>query len=95
MKKKEIIYKNSIQKKHLNLNLNKRLNKDYSTVFKGILKNLDISLNTLHILSDKFHYNFIKTDINKFKKFQRIVIIGMGGSILGSQAIYYFFKKKN
>ena len=94
MKKKEIIYKNSIQKKHLNLNLNKRLNKDYSTVFKGILKNLDISLNTLHILSDKFHYNFIKTDINKFKKFQRIVIIGMGGSILGSQAIYYFFKKK-
>ncbi len=36
-------------------------------------------------------YNF---DIKKFKKFKTIVIIGMGGSILGTKAIYSFLKHK-
>ena len=35
-----------------------------------------------------------KKDIKKFKKYKKIVLIGMGGSILGSKAIYSFFKKK-
>ena len=32
--------------------------------------------------------------LHKFKKFKKIAIIGMGGSILGAEAIYSFFKKK-
>ena len=32
--------------------------------------------------------------IKKFKKFKTIIIIGMGGSILGSKAIYSFLKYK-
>ena len=34
-------------------------------------------------------------DLKKFKKFKTIAIIGMGGSILGAEAIYNFFTKKN
>ena len=33
-------------------------------------------------------------DLNKFKRFNTVVVIGMGGSILGAEAIYHFFKKK-
>ena len=32
--------------------------------------------------------------INKFKNFSEIVVIGMGGSILGSKSIYSFLKDK-
>ena len=34
-------------------------------------------------------------DIKKIKSKNSIRLIGMGGSILGSQAIYNFLKKKN
>ena len=30
----------------------------------------------------------------KYKKFKTIIVIGMGGSILGAKAIYYFLKYK-
>ena len=33
-------------------------------------------------------------NLNKFKRFNNIAIIGMGGSILGSEAIYDFLKFK-
>ena len=39
--------------------------------------------------NSKFEFKF-----KKFKKFKTIVIIGMGGSILGAKAIYYFMKNK-
>ena len=39
---------------------------------------------------NNFHFQKIK----KFKKFQTVIIIGMGGSILGSKAIYSFLKYK-
>ena len=42
----------------------------------------------------KSKYNFILKKIKNFKKFETIVIIGMGGSILGSKAIYSFLKHK-
>ena len=33
-------------------------------------------------------------DLTRFKKYKDIVIIGMGGSILGTEAIYECFKFK-
>ena len=39
-------------------------------------------------------YNFTAEKIKKFKKFKTIIIIGMGGSILGSKAIHSFLKNK-
>ena len=37
-------------------------------------------------------YNF--KNFKRFKKFKTVVLIGMGGSILGAKAIYYFLKHK-
>ncbi len=42
----------------------------------------------------KSKYNFSLKKVKKFKKFKIIIIIGMGGSILGSKAIYSFLKNK-
>ena len=94
MKNKKITYKNNIQKRYLNLILNKKLNQKYSNILKSIIANLDTKKNTLHSLSKKFKFNFRKKDLYKFKKFKTVVIIGMGGSILGSEALYYFLGEK-
>ncbi len=94
MKNKKIIYKNNIQKKYLNLKFNHKLNKRYSNILKDITTNLDTTKNIFHSLSNKFKFNFKTKDLYKFKKFKTVAIIGMGGSILGSEALYYFLKEK-
>ncbi len=94
MKNKKIIYKNNIQKKYLNLTFNHKLNKRYSNILKNIITNLDTTKDTFHPLSDKFKFNFKTKDLYKFKKFKTVAIIGMGGSILGSEALYCFLKEK-
>ena len=94
MNNKKIIYRNNIQKKHLDLTLSKRFNKRYPNVIKDIFSNLNTRKDTFHSLSKNFKLNFKIKDLNKFKKFKTIVIIGMGGSILGSEALYYFLKNK-
>ena len=40
----------------------------------------------------KIRYNF--KNIKKFNKFKTVVVLGMGGSILGAEAIYFFLKRK-
>ena len=92
MNNKKIIYRNNIQKRHLDLTLSKRFNKRYPNVLKEIFINLDTRKDMFHSLSKNFKLNFKIKDLNKFKKFKTIVIIGMGGSILGSEALYYFLK---
>ena len=92
--RKNIIYKNFIQNRYLNLNLNKKLNKEYSKIFKDISRDLNSSIDTFHMLSNKFQFNFENKDIYQFKKFKDVVIVGMGGSSLGIQAIYSFLSKK-
>ena len=41
-----------------------------------------------------YKFDFSKKLINKFNKFENVIIIGVGGSILGAESIYSFFKKK-
>jgi len=90
----KIIYKNFIQKKYLNLKISRKLNSKYSDIIKDIIKNLDITKNSFHSLSNKFNFSFKKKELSKFKKFKTIAILGMGGSVLGSEAIYSFLRKK-
>lgn len=40
------------------------------------------------------NYNFKFNEINKFRKFKTVIVLGMGGSILGTKAIYSFLKYK-
>ena len=48
----------------------------------------------LRSLSANKNDNFNFKKIKKFKKFKTVIIIGMGGSILGTKAIYSFLKFK-
>ena len=41
-----------------------------------------------------YNYSYKKNDLKKFKKYRNIRIIGMGGSILGIEAIHQFLKHK-
>lgn len=50
--------------------------------------------NMLHSLSKNFKLNLNLGELKKYKKFERIITIGLGGSILGTQAINCFLKKK-
>jgi glucose-6-phosphate isomerase len=91
VKKQNILHKNYFKKKYLNKNF---YSKFFNNIFNEIKKNCDVSQNTYHVLSKKFSFNFKLQDLKKFNKFEKIVLIGMGGSILGSKAIYSFLKKK-
>ena len=49
-------------------------------------------------LSKNYKYSFKKKKLDKYRKFSNFRVIGMGGSILGTQSIYEFLKnsiKKN
>lgn len=94
MKNKKIIYNNSIQKRHLNSKINKKLNKEYVYIISKIIKNLNKTKNNFHSLSNEYKLNYKSKDLNSFKKYKTVVVIGMGGSILGSEAIYDFLKGK-
>tara|TARA_B100000780_G_scaffold253968_1_gene201802 strand:- start:1257 stop:2405 length:1149 start_codon:yes stop_codon:yes gene_type:complete len=65
---------------------------------KKIKKELKIILNenneTLKSLTPGYKYQYNKSLIKKYKKEKILKIIGMGGSILGTRAIYDFLKYK-
>ncbi|MDC3104397.1 glucose-6-phosphate isomerase [Candidatus Pelagibacter bacterium] len=94
MKNKKIIYKNFIQKNHLNSNLYNNLKKKFNKNFLSISQNQYIEKDVFHSLSKKFKFSFNVKDLKKFKKYKTVVLIGMGGSILGTEAIYDFLKQK-
>ncbi len=93
-KNKKIIYKNFIQKEYLNFTYNKTISQNYKKIFKKLFLNIDKTEDQLHFLSKNFKFNFKQKDLNKFKKFKNVAVIGMGGSILGAEAIHCFLKKK-
>ncbi len=90
---KSIVYKHNIPRKFIKKKI-VGFEKLFKNNFNLILNNIDKETNTFHILSKKYNFNFIKKELNKFKKFKQIAIIGMGGSILGSEAIHDFLKHK-
>ena len=94
MIKKNITIKNLIQKKYINNSQSIILNKKFDKVFENILFNLSNFEKTINVLSNNFKLNFKVKDLKRFKKFDEIVIIGIGGSALGSEAIYNFFEGK-
>ena len=66
---------------------------------KKVLKNLKVILKEnsyiIRSLSDNYKNKYSKKQIVKYKKkFSDFRVIGMGGSILGTQAIYDFLKHK-
>ena len=70
----------------------KKTKKIYNS-FLADLKNSKIPL--LESYKKDYKFDFSTTTVKKFSKYNNIVIIGMGGSILGTKSIYSFLKKKN
>ena len=75
-------------------NYKKNLKKTKKTFNSFIvdLKNNKIPL--LESYDKKYEFDFSKITVKKFSGYKNIVIIGMGGSILGTKSIYSFLKKK-
>tara|TARA_A100001388_G_scaffold203120_1_gene154146 strand:+ start:560 stop:1729 length:1170 start_codon:yes stop_codon:yes gene_type:complete len=94
VKKNFINQKNFFNKKVLNQKLILKNNRIYNKIFYQLIQNINNNKKTLNILSNTFKFNFNSADLKRFKKFKTIAMIGMGGSILGAQAIYGFLKKK-
>ncbi len=90
---KNLIIKNHIPKQYYNINLVKNFSKKFVRVMKEINDNLN-KKQTLSVLNKRFNYNFKIEDLTKFRTYKSITIVGMGGSVLGSQAIYFFLKNK-
>jgi glucose-6-phosphate isomerase len=82
-----MLSKNIIFKNFLNTGNNKKIKKD----LKNLLKDQPLFFKTL---KPKYKYSYSKKILNKYQKFTNIRIIGMGGSILGAEAIFNFLKKK-
>jgi len=94
-----VIYKNfflkdNIKKKHFKSSVSKQLSKKFNKIFLDINSDIKNKNKTLNVLDKKFQFNFKIKDLNRFKKFKTIAIVGMGGSILGAEAIYKFLEKK-
>ena len=76
-----------IFKNFLNIKNNKLIKKDFLNLLKE-------QLPLLETLKPSYKYSYSKKAISRYKKFSNIRVIGMGGSILGTEAIYDFLKKK-
>ena len=76
-----------IFKNFLSIKKNKIIKKDLLSLLKKQPK-------LFETLKPNYQYSYSKKIISKYQKFDNIRIIGMGGSVLGTEAIYNFLKKK-
>ena len=86
METRYIIYKNFNNKKKL---LNKKKLSNFLN-FENLLEKYPL----LKSLTNNYNYSFQKKNLLNFKKYNEFNLIGMGGSILGAQAIYDFLSHK-
>lgn len=94
MEKNNLNFKNFISKEYLNKNLNTKYTKSFKSVKLQIEKDILSKDKTLSALNKNYQFNFKIKNLKQFSKFNTIVVIGMGGSILGAEAIECFLKKK-
>ena len=91
---KNLLTNNNIQQKYLDKNILKKYLKKFDKIITDINNDISTPRKTLNVLNKNFKFNFQNKDLKKFKKYKTISVIGMGGSILGAEAIYNFFRKK-
>ena len=91
---KNIYLKNNINSRYFNKSIYLKDKIKINKIINNIFISLDNSKDTFHSLSKKFNFNFKHSQLIKFNKYKSFIIIGMGGSVLGSKAIYSFLKDK-
>ena len=94
MTQTDLVFKNNIQLKNLKSNSRNYLIKRYNKILLEIKKDLKNNKKTISVLDDNFKLNIKIKDLKKFKKFNKIAFICMGGSIIGIEAVYNFFQLK-
>ena len=92
--KSNLTKKNFIQSTYLNSRYFKKLSINFNKIVSEINQEILEFDTTLNILSENYNFNFKEKDIKKFRNYKNLVIIGMGGSILGTEAIFNFLNKK-
>tara|TARA_B000000532_G_scaffold214279_1_gene185249 strand:+ start:167 stop:1324 length:1158 start_codon:yes stop_codon:yes gene_type:complete len=70
------------------------IKKNFKTLLKELNKILLNENEVINSLKRNYKYNYSKELIKKLKNYKTFQLVGMGGSILGSKAIYEFLKKK-
>ena len=74
---------------------NKTNNAYIFKIYNNLKKNYFINkVKILNSLSHNYKYSYNSKILNKYKHFQYFRVIGMGGSVLGSKAIYQFLNYK-
>ena len=88
------------------LNINNFFNNFKSPKFQNNLKktkNLFLSLKNelenyeipmMESYEKNYKFDFSEKTVKRFLKYKNVIVIGMGGSILGTKSIYSFFKEK-
>ena len=82
---KNILFKNFQLKRNI---------RDIKKINKILKKELILSASLFSSLKKNYKYSFKKSIIKKYNNYQNINLIGMGGSILGTEAIHDFLKFK-
>jgi len=91
MIKKDNFFKNFfINSKIYNQNI--KITKKIFNSFKEDFNNGEMPF--LESYSKDYEFEFSKELLKKYSKYKNIIIIGIGGSILGTKAIYSIFKRK-
>ena len=73
---------------------NFKIKKKTSNIKKILAKLLKDDNQILYSLGKDYKDSYIKKSLSKYKKYKNLRIIGMGGSSLGTRAIYDFLKHK-
>ena len=91
---KNIKLKNSIRPGYFKKNLFSRDKIRLNKIINNIFTSLDYKKDAFHLFSKKFNFNFNYSKLVKFDKYKTIILIGMGGSSLGAQAMHSFCNDK-
>ncbi len=94
MNNKNLSLKNNLGFKNSKTKQFEKLSKRFDKILPNIISDVQKENKTLNVLNKNIKLNFEPSELNKFKKYKTIVIIGMGGSILGAEAIYSFLEIK-
>jgi glucose-6-phosphate isomerase len=91
---KNINLKNNISLSYFNRSLYLKDKIKLNKIINNILISLDNKKDTFHPFSKKFIFNFKNSELKKFNKYKSVILIGIGGSVLGAEAIYTFCNNK-
>ena len=94
MKNSNLFLKNKIHTKFVSRKSLHSIYKKFEKIYLETKNDIEDTNKTLNVLSSNFNFNFKIKNLKKFKKFKKIALIGMGGSILGAEAIYNFLQTK-